>query len=383
MQNWLQSEIDKLHQQGLFRSRRNVTPLPDGYCEVDGERLLNFSSNDYLGLAGDARLIDAAKASLENYGVGARASALISGRTSEHERLEQRLATFEETEAALLFPTGYAANVGVLTAMVNDDSDAVIFCDRLNHASLIDGCRLSKAKFKVYRHDDLTKLKRTLEKIPLSTKKLIVTDTIFSMDGDAAPLKELHELANHYQATLILDEAHATGLFGKSGRGMAELMGIESSNVIRIGTLSKAIGCMGGFVVGSQLLIDWFWNRSRSQIFSTALPPSICAAASVAIDIIESEPFRRETVLSLTEYLRNKLIAAGLQTIPNGIAPIVPVLLDDPQRAVEVSQQLQTAGFLVPAIRPPTVPQGTSRLRISLSTLHTKKDVDLLLDVLS
>ncbi|VAX41038.1 8-amino-7-oxononanoate synthase [hydrothermal vent metagenome] len=382
MHNWLNDEINKLQQAGLYRSRRSVVPLPGGWCEVDGKCLLNFSANDYLGLSNAPRLLQAAKSALDKYGVGAGASALVSGRTPEHHQLEKRLATFEETEAALLFPTGYAANIGIITALVNDDSETVIFCDRLNHASLIDGCRLSKAKFKVYRHDDLSKLERALKKVPAKTKKLIVTDTIFSMDGDAPPLVELHNFASRYNATLLLDEAHATGLFGKQGRGMAELAGIESPHVIRIGTLSKAIGCMGGFVVGSQLLIDWLWNRSRSQIFSTALPPSICAAACSAIDMIEKEPSRRTNVLSLAKYLRAQLIDAKWQTIPSGIAPIIPIILDDPQRAINLSHQLQEEGFFIPAIRPPTVPQGTSRLRISLSAMHTKEDVTRLINVL-
>ena len=271
----LADTLHDLETRGLKRDRRAVTPLPNGRCRVDGAECVDFSTNDYLDLAGDARLMDAAKTALEQTGCGARASALISGRTEWHERLERRIADFEGQQAAVLFPSGYAANLGTLTALMSGQD--IVFCERRNHASLIDGCRLSGAKFRVYRHDQLDRLERELSKATACRKRWIVTDAVFSMDGDLAPLPELCNLAQRFDAGVIIDEAHGTGVFGEHGRGVAEQLNVEE-RVIRIGTLSKAVGCLGGFVAGSQELVDFLWNTARPQIFSTALPPSVCAA---------------------------------------------------------------------------------------------------------
>ncbi|HAH45397.1 MAG TPA: 8-amino-7-oxononanoate synthase, partial [Planctomycetaceae bacterium] len=272
---------------------------------LEGQELVNLSSNDYLNLAHDPRLISAAAASLEEMGVGARASALVSGRTVWHARLEQRLAEFERTEAAILFPSGYAANLGVMSAIAGEGD--TIYCDRLNHASPLDGCRLAGAKFRVYRHDQLEKLKRELEKQTGTGRTIIVTDSIFSMDGTWAPLVELCELADQYHACLVIDEAHATGVWGTTGRGLAEQLNVEARVTIRIGTLSKGVGAMGGFVAGSVSLVDWLWNRVRTQIYSTALPPAICAAACESLQIIEAEPERRQQLHAQAEFLRQEL----------------------------------------------------------------------------
>ncbi|MCA9022914.1 MAG: aminotransferase class I/II-fold pyridoxal phosphate-dependent enzyme, partial [Planctomycetaceae bacterium] len=263
---WIEDDLQKLRNAGLFRSRRTFKPLPDGRCLQEGRELVNLSSNDYLNLAHDPRLISAAVSALEETGVGARASALVSGRTEWHAQLEQRLADFEGTDTAILFPSGYAANLGVVSALAGEGD--TIFCDRLNHASLVDGCRLAGAAFRVYRHDRLDKLKRELEKKTGDGKTIIVTDSIFSMDGTWAPLVDLCELAEQYHAILVVDEAHGTGVWGPSGRGLAEELNVESRVTIRIGTLSKALGAMGGFVSGSDSLIEWLWNRVRTQIYS-------------------------------------------------------------------------------------------------------------------
>jgi 8-amino-7-oxononanoate synthase len=263
----------------------------------------------------------------------------------------------------------------------------VIFSDNLNHASLIDGCRLSGARVRIYRHDDLAGLEDDLEKYSLhgveTRRRLIVTDSVFSMDGDLAPLAELCNLAERFDVILIVDEAHATGVFGVNGRGVAELMGVEHRIALRVGTLSKGIGALGGFVAGPQVLIDWLWNRARTQIFSTALPPSICAAATEAIRIIETEPERRQRLLHTAADLRHRLVDAGIETVPHAAGPIVPVILHTPERAIQVARQLEAAGFLVGAIRPPTVPQGTSRLRITLSSGHEPADIDRLVAALA
>ena len=379
--SWLSQQLGNLQEQGLNRKRRRVTPLADGWCEIDGRRLLNFADNDYLNLAHDPRLIESARIALERAGVGSRASALVTGRTDWHDRLEERLADFEGQPTAVLFPTGYAANVGTIAALVGKSD--VVFSDRLNHASLIDGCRLSGATICIYRRDELDTLQRELGKAAASRRRLIVTDSLFSMDGDVAPLVDLCDLATQHDAALLVDEAHGTGVFGHHGRGVVELMNVEDSVSVRIGTLSKAVGTLGGFVTGEHRLIDWLWNRARTQIFSTALPPSVCAAACRAIEIIQQEPWRRQRLLALAERLRGGVNEAGLSTIPNGIGPIVPVLLNNPTTAVSAARLLEDRGFLVAAIRPPTVPPGTSRLRITLSCAHSEEDIAYLLQALS
>jgi 8-amino-7-oxononanoate synthase len=379
---WLTDELRGLERDGLLRKRRQVKSLPDGQCEIDGRRLVNFASNDYLNLAHDPRVIAAAREALESAGAGATASALVTGRTEWHARLEQRLAVFEGQESAILFPTGYAANLGTITALVG--SEDVVFCDRLNHASLIDGCKLSGARLRIYRHTQLDKLQRELEKSAGYRRRLIVTDSLFSMDGVPAPLVDLCELAERFDATLLIDEAHATGLFGEQGRGLAELFNVEEHpSLIRIGTLSKGLASLGGFVTGSQQLIDWLWNRARPQMFSTALPPSACAAAIAAIDIIEQEPDRRQQLLASCATFRHKLISAGLDLPEGGIGPIMPIILNDPERAVAAASKIEEVGFLVAAIRPPTVPKGTSRLRITPTAGHGEETRDKLFVLLS
>jgi 8-amino-7-oxononanoate synthase len=370
---WLTGELDRLHSLGLVRQRRQVVSLPDGWIEIDGRRLRDFSANDYLNLAHDPRLAQAAAGVLESAGTGARASALVTGRTEWHVRLERRIAEFEEQPDALVFPTGYAANLGTISALAGPD-DAV-FCDRLNHASLIDGCRLSRARLRIYRHDDLDALRRRLDKASHYRRRLIVTDGVFSMDGHLAPLEELCDICERYDAPLVVDEAHGTGVFGEHGRGAAELLGLEDRITVRIGTLSKALGTLGGFVAGQRELVDWLWNRARTQVFSTALPPAVCAAAAVALDIVEQEPWRREQLLARSGLLRRLLHDYEIDTPQAAIGPIVPVLLGEPSQAVSAAGELEQRGFAVAAIRPPTVPEGTSRLRITLSCAHTEDDV--------
>ena len=378
---WLVSELDKLRQKNLVRIRRSVTPLANGWCSIKGRKLRNFASNDYLNLAHDRRVIEAARNVLESAGVGSGASAMVTGRTKWHAQLETRLAQFEGHPATVLFPTGYAANVGTIGSLIG--SADVVFCDRLNHASLVDGCRLSEATFRVYRHDNLIRLERELSNSSEYGRRLIVTDSIFSMDGDIAPLKELCDLADRYDATVLVDEAHATGVFGPRGRGVAEWLHVEDRVAVRIGTLGKAIGSLGGFVTGSKHLIDWLWQRARTQMYSTALPPSVCAAACAAVDIIEAEPERRQQLLELADTLRIELARSNILVAPNSVGPIVPVIIGDPDATLTAADMLEQQGFLVAAIRPPTVSAGTSRLRVTLNCAHTKNDVNQLLEALS
>ncbi|QDU09224.1 8-amino-7-oxononanoate synthase [Gimesia aquarii] len=377
---WIDNELREIRAAGLFRSRRTFHPLADGRCLLEGRELINFSSNDYLNLSHDERVIAAAAAALPEMGVGTRASALVSGRTEWHAQLENRLAQFERTDEAILFPSGYAANLGIISAFANQED--TIFCDRLNHASLIDGCRLSGARLRVYRHDQLEKLKRELEKTSGDGKKIIVTDSVFSMDGSLAPLVSLCDLAEEFNATVMLDEAHATGVWGGSGRGLAEELGVEERVTVRIGTLSKAVGTMGGFVAGPCALIDWLWNRVRTQIYSTALPPSICAAACKALEIIQSEPDRRRLLHEQSTFLRRELQQRPSISVPPSSGPIIPIILKDPELTMKMAADLQESGFLVGAIRPPTVPQGTSRLRVSITCAHQRDDLKRFLKAL-
>ncbi len=378
---WLAEQLDELRAAGLSRNRRRVRSLAGGWCEIGERRLRNFASNDYLNLAHDPRLAEAARTAMSEAGVGATASALVSGRSPYHEALEDRLAKFERQESAVLFPTGYAANVGTIAALV-DERD-VIFCDRLNHASLIDGCRLSGAKLLVYRHDRLDKLETALERGKDYQRRWVVTDSLFSMDGDTAPLAELVDLGARFDARLIVDEAHATGVFGNQGRGIAEWRGVEDRIAVRIGTLSKALGTLGGFVAGSEILCDWLWNKARSQMFSTAFPPAICAAACRAVDLIEQEPWRRAHLLALANSLRERILDLGFEIPPGSVGPIVPVIFGEIEQTLQVARDLEEAGFLVAAIRPPTVPQGTSRIRITLTAAHIEEDVESLVRCLA
>lgn len=362
--------LSRLREDGLLRTPRTVTALPGGRCRIAEREVWNLTTNDYLDLAGDTRLVEAAVRAMTECGVGARASALVSGRTVWHERLETRIATFEGTEAALLFPTGYAANVGTLGAVVDD---GVVFCDRLNHASLVDGCQTGRASLRVYRHDDLERLGRELKRA--DGPRTIVTDGVFSMDGDLAPLPDLCDLADRFDATVVVDEAHGTGVLGQRGRGACEHLGVEERGTIRIGTLSKAVGSLGGFVAGDRSLIEWLRNTARTQIYSTALPAAMCAAAIAAFDVIETEPERRETLLSRGRYLRTRLREYGV-TVADGEGPIVPVIVGESDRVMAIGRALEDRGFLVGTIRPPTVPRGTSRLRISVTVAHAESVLD-------
>ena len=362
--NWLPQELQSLSHDGLLRKRHQARPLSGRMFHFDGREVWDFASNDYLGLANDKRVVAAAVDAIHKYGVGAKASPLVSGRTDQHAELERALADFEGTEAAILFPTGMAANLGTIAALAGPD-DAV-YCDRFNHASLVDGCRLSGAKLRVYRHDDLDGLRRSLGR-ESARRKFLITDSVFSMDGDLAPLPELCEIAERYDATLILDEAHGTGVFGETGRGVAELHGVEERIAVRIGTLSKAIGSLGGFVAGSQTLVDYLWNKARTQIYSTALPPALCAAATESLKIIRAEPLLRHRLHQVSALFRAQLQNLRVSVYPGSEGPIVPVLLHQPQAAIAMAESLLASGFLVGAIRPPSVPRETSRLRITLN----------------
>jgi 8-amino-7-oxononanoate synthase len=378
---WIDGESAAWAARGLTRRLVPHGGGPAGRLTRDGRPLVTFGSNDYLGLAADPRLACAAAEAAGALGWGAGASPLVAGWTDAHHALADDLAAFERAEAAVVFPTGYAANLGTIPALVG--SGDAIYSDALNHACLIDGCRLSRATVRVYRHADATHLAELLESDRGRFRRsLIVTDGVFSMDGALAPLAELADLADRHGAMLMVDEAHGTGVFGRDGRGAASACGVADRVAVRVGTLSKALGSLGGFVAGSARLVDWLVNHARPLIFSTALPPAAAAAAREALAIVQAEPWRRDRVHALADRLRTGLTAAGLSVRPSP-GPIVPVVLGEPGRAVETAARLREAGFDAPAIRPPTVPEGTSRLRICLSAAHTEQDVDDLIRALT
>jgi 8-amino-7-oxononanoate synthase len=375
--DWIDAELDDLRRRDLLRELPAPFDRQTAEIEVAGRRLINFASNDYLGLAADPRLASAAAEACRTTGVGRGSSPLICGRSTLQAELERRLAEFEHAEAALVFPSGFAANAGVVPALT-ERGDA-IFADAKNHASLIDGCRLSRAETHVYRHNDAAHLAELLAKhVAAARRTLIVTDTLFSMDGDVAPLAAIAGLARRYGAMLLVDEAHATGVFGPQGRGLAETAGVEYDGLIRIGTLSKALGAAGGFVVGSQTLIDFLANRARSYVFSTAQPASTAAAAIVALELVAANPERGPQLLATASSLRQRLQAAGWNT-GDSASQIIPIHVGPAADALALSQRLRQAGFWVPAIRPPSVPVGESLLRLSLTTSHTGEMIDALL----
>jgi 8-amino-7-oxononanoate synthase len=375
---WLTDEIAAWEARGL-RRRAVERAGPQRGCTFvhQGREYLNFGSNDYLGLAADPAIVKVVREHLDATGWGAGASPLVTGRGAWHARLEQRLAQFEGTEAALLFPTGYAANVGTIGALVGA-GDAV-FSDAKNHASIIDGCRLSGAAVSVYHHRDTSHLRQLLI-ASTARRRLIVTDTLFSMDGDLAPLSELLALASDHDAMLLVDEAHATGVLGHDGKGLTS--GITSPCLIRVGTLSKALGSHGGFVAGSQLLIDWLANRARPYVFSTASPEACAIATYTALDISEQQPERRATVLAHADRLRSAARERGWNS-GDSQSQIVPIFLGDPQRTMQASLALRDLGLWVPGIRPPSVPAGESLLRISLTAVHTPEMIDQLIEGLN
>jgi 8-amino-7-oxononanoate synthase len=377
---WIDDELALLRQQGLERKLTERSGAQGPIVECAGRRLVNFGSNDYLSLAADRRLIDAAHSASQQQGWGAGASPLISGHGASQARLEARLAEFLGTPAALVFPSGFAANIGAISALVGRGD--VVLSDSKNHASLIDGCRLSRAELLVYPHGEASAVDELLRGARGFRRRLVVSDSLFSMDGDFAPLADLAALAERYDAMLLVDEAHATGLFGPRGSGLVEMLGIEERVHVRVGTLSKALGSAGGFVAGSRALVDWLVNRARPYVFSTAHPAAMSAAASAAIDIVEREPWRRTELLERAGQLRARLGSAGWN-IGRTVSQIIPLVVGEPERAMRLAALVAEEGFWVPGIRPPSVPPGESLLRLSLCYAHTPDQFQALLQALA
>ncbi len=381
----LVDDLAALDEKNLRRTRRTLDTPQSAHVTVDGKNYVAFCSNDYLGLASHPELIAAAQSGATQFGVGAGASHLVLGHTRAHENLEQQLAAFVQLPRALLFSTGYMANLGVVTALLNRD-DAV-FADRLNHASLNDACLLARAQFKRYAHNNLEQLERLLSTTK-AKRKLIVADAVFSMDGDIAPVPELLALAECYDAWLLLDDAHGFGVLGDGandkGRGVLEHFNLQHPRIIYMATLGKAAGVFGAFVAGETTLIETLMQRARTYIYTTAMPPLLACAVSKSIEVIAAGASLRwqlaENIIQLKQMVTNDLPAAW-RLLPS-ITAIQPLVIGDNRAATDVAEKLAARGVLVPAIRPPTVPQGTARLRISLSAAHSKDDVLLLCDAL-
>ncbi|WP_412674781.1 8-amino-7-oxononanoate synthase [Aneurinibacillus thermoaerophilus] len=334
-----------------------------------------FSSNNYLGLARDERLKKAAIQAIETYGTGSGGARLTTGNFLLHERLEASLASFKQKESAIVFSSGYLANLGVISALMGPGD--VIFSDELNHASIIDGCRLSKARIVVYRHADMDDLRNKIRSAQ-ETKKFIVTDGVFSMDGDIAPLPDIVEVAQTHGAWVMVDDAHATGVLGETGAGTAEYFGVSDRIQLLMGTLSKSVGAEGGYVAASRTVVDYLRNHARSFIFQTSLSPGVVASALEGIRIIREESERRRRLLKNARLLRDGLTKLGF-TLVEGITPIVAVMIGEAEKAVRFSARLEEEGVFAPAIRPPTVPQGSSRIRVTLMATHTQSEIDQVL----
>ena len=374
----LQNELNERAAQGLLRQRRTLGSPQSPHIVVDGKPCLSFCSNDYLGLASHPQLIAALQSGALQWGVGAGAAHLVSGHGAAHHRLEEKLAAFVNKPAALLFSTGYMANLGTVQALVGKGD--TVFADKLNHASLNDAMLLSRAEIKRYRHNDLAQLAALLEQTQAG-RKLIITDTVFSMDGDLAPLPELLALCERHDAWLLADDAHGFGVLGEQGRGSLAHCGIASERIIYMATLGKAAGVFGAFVAAEQVVIDTLVNHARSYVYTTATPPALASAVLESLQLIGQGDALREHLRGLIAQLRSGLQGLRWKLMPSDTA-IQPLLVGDNQAALALSEGLRERGIWVAAIRPPTVPQGTARLRITLSAAHSAGDVAQLIEAL-
>lgn len=380
--NWQESvnqRIAALKEKNLYRSLKVVESAPGPVICIDGRKLLNFSSNNYLGLANHPKIKQAVISAVRKWGAGSGASRLISGSLKIHLALEKKLARFKKEEAATVFSSGYLANLGAVTSLVGEKD--LVLVDRLNHASLIDAARLSRAKLWVYSHHDVKALDRLLDRGKNFEKKLVLTDSYFSMDGEVAPLDKLLEICKRHDAMLMVDEAHATGIFGKNGSGLTEQFSLSGKIDVVMGTLSKALGSTGGFICGRAVLKECLINCSREFIYTTAPVPAASAAASAAIGVIENQPLLRKRYWENILYVRAKLKNLGFD-LGCSEGPIIPLFIGDTKKTLSIQRFLMRQGIFAPAIRPPSVPKNTDRIRLSVTADHTQDDLNCLLSVL-
>lgn len=371
-----EERLHQLEEQHLLRRLQLIDSEPGPVVTIEGRRVILMASNNYLGLATHPKLKHAAVSATERFGVGSGASRLVSGTLPPHQELETALARFKGVEAALVFGSGYLANIGLIPALIG--SGGLILADRLCHASLIDGCKLSGADLRVFRHRDTDQLRTLLARRSAGRDTLIVTDGVFSMDGDLAPLPELVELADRHGARLLVDDAHGTGVMGPQGRGTLEHFGLESRLPFHMGTLGKAFGTSGAYVAGPASLIRYLSSTARSFLFTTSPPPATAAASLAALDILRSEPDRRTRLWENRDHFYRGLKTLGFRTTDT-VSPIIPVLIGDPEKALDMACLLLKYGVYAPAIRPPTVPKATSRIRTTVTSEHTREQLHAVL----
>lgn len=374
---FLRVELEDLKIRGRLRELMWIQSRLGPRVRIEGREVLLFCSNDYLGLSQSERLKGAALRAVEVWGAGAPASRSIAGSLGIHQELEAELARLKGTEAALLFPTGYMANIAILTTLVGEGD--LILSDQYNHASIVDGSRLSRAEVWIFKHRDVGHLEELLKR-SRHRRKLVVTDGVFSMEGDIAPLREIREVCDRYGAFLVVDDAHATGVLGPTGRGTAEHFGMVGQVEVQMGTLGKALGLMGAFVAAERVAIDYLVNKARTFMYTTSLPPPLVGMALEALKAMEEEPWRRQKLWENTRRFREGVQKLGFRCL--GETPICPVVIGDDRKTMEFSRRLLEEGIYVQGIRPPTVPEGTSRLRFSLSALHEEEDIERALEAL-
>jgi len=370
---FLDTEIQQLKDQGLYFQVRVLGGEQGPVALIDGKQVVNLASNNYLGLTTHPRLRQAAQKAIEQYGVGSGAVRTIIGTMSIHEELEEKLAQFKRTEASIVFQSGFTANTGVIPALMGEGD--VIISDELNHASIIDGCRLTRAVRKVYRHRDMDELRLRLEESLDARRILVVTDGIFSMDGDIAPLPDIVDLAERYGAMVMVDDAHASGVLGRNGRGTVDHFGLHGRVHVQVGTLSKAIGVLGGYIAGNRSLRDWLIQRGRPYLFSTSHPPAVAASCIAALEVLQDEPWLIDQLWENTHYFKAALADLGFDT-GSSETPITPVIAGDSAKAIRMSQRLFDEGVFAQAIVYPTVAQDRARVRTIVTATHTRDHLD-------
>jgi glycine C-acetyltransferase len=382
----LSAQLDELKQRGTYFKLRELEDIQGPVCTYDGRKVINLASNNYLGLCNHPKLEEAAIQAIREHGVGSGAVRTIAGTMRIHMELEEKIARFKNVEACVVFQSGFTANAGTVGSILGKED--FILSDELNHASIIDGARLSRAKIKVFRHKDVAHCAELLQEIESEPgKKLIITDGVFSMDGDIGPVGELAALAEKYGAIMMVDDAHASGVLGRNGRGSVDHFGVHGKVDVQVGTLSKAIGALGGYVCGSRDLIDFLYHRARPFLFSTSHPPSVAATCIAAFDILENEPERIERLWDNTRYFKLQLEAAGFdvggRTTPASETPIIPIILGDGRTTMEFSRALFEQGLMATGIAFPTVPEGKARVRTIMTSEHTRGQLDQALEILT
>jgi glycine C-acetyltransferase len=382
----LTAQLDELKAKGTYFKLRVLDDEQGPVCHYDGREVINLASNNYLGLCNHPKLREAAIAATKKYGVGSGAVRTIAGTMRIHMELEEKIAAFKGVEACVVFQSGFAANAGTVSSILGKED--FILSDELNHASIIDGARLSRAKIKVFRHKDVAHAEDLLKEVQNEPgRKLVITDGVFSMDGDIGPVKELAELCEKYGAIMMVDDAHASGVLGRNGRGSVDYFGCTSKVDVQVGTLSKAIGSLGGYVCGSRDLIDYLYHRARPFLFSTSHPPSVAASCIAAFDILESEPERIERLWSNTKYFQEELRSAGFDiggvSTPKSETPITPVIVGDGRQTMDFSRALFEKGLMATGIAFPTVPEGKARVRCIMTSEHTKAQIYTALEILT